>query len=547
MKEDMMSNFGVINWAVLLIYFAAMMFLGARVGKENTNTESYFLGSRKIPWWAIGLSVMATQCSAVSFIGMPGWGYTSGLMRLTYTFQFPLVMVILMTTFVPFFYNTKVVSIYEYLEKRFGPKSRSIMAFIFLLSRGLQTAVVMYGPALALSLIIGADPKIAIAIMGIFSIIYTIFGGIAAVIWTDVVQMFVIWLGVILAILIPVFSVDGGLSSIVGNAAANGMFTGLDFSFSLNNSYSFWGGLLGSGFLYVTYLGTDQSQVQRVLTAKSVRETKLSLSLAGFVVPIQTLLFLLSGICLFTAFGGQVFENSDYVMLTFITQYLPAGLAGLVTAGVFAAGMSSVDSALNSLATVTVNDFYKKWKPEASDEDCLKVSRYMTLFWGIFATAAAFFLGGLGTVLDIINVIGPMFYPCMLSAFTLAVFCKKGNEKGCIAAVLTGLAADLYMFLFTDIGSLWWNFIGFVIAFAVGYLVSAVTNKEEKTRASEEFRYETATGSDLTISNVVKLAVAGKIEEKDADGYYVVPGKVDRIGYALIAFFVIQCVLLALI
>lgn len=542
-----MSNFGIINWIVLLVYFGAMLYLGTRVGKANTNTESYFLGSRKIPWWAIGISVMATQCSAVSFIGMPGWGYTSGLTRLTYTFQFPLVMVILMTTFVPFFYNTKVVSIYEYLEKRFGPKSRGIMAFIFLLSRGLQTAVVMYGPALALSMITGADPKAAIAIMGIFSIVYTIFGGIAAVIWTDVVQMFVIWLGVILAILIPVFTVDGGLSGILGNAAANGMFTGLDFSFSLDNSYSFWGGLLGSGFLYLTYLGTDQSQVQRVLTAKSVRETKLSLSLAGFVVPVQTLMFLFSGICLFTAFGGQTFENSDYVMLTFITKYLPAGLAGLVTAGVFAAGMSSVDSALNSLATVTVNDFYKKWKPEATDEDCLKVSRYMTLFWGIFATAAAFFLGGLGTVLDIINVIGPMFYPCMLSAFTLAVFCKKGNEKGCIAAVLTGLVVDLYMFLFTSIGSLWWNFIGFVIAFAVGYAVSLLTNKEEKLADLSEFSYETATGSGLTISNVVKLAVAGKIEEKDESGYYVIPGKVDKIGYGLIAFFVIQCIVLALI
>lgn len=541
-----MSNFGIVNWIVLLVYFGAMLYLGTRVGKTNTNTESYFLGSRKIPWWAIGISVMATQCSAVSFIGMPGWGYTSGLTRLTYTFQFPLVMVILMTTFVPFFYNTKVVSIYEYLEKRFGPKSRSIMAFIFLLSRGLQTAVVMYGPALALSLITGADPKIAIAIMGIFSIVYTIFGGIAAVIWTDVVQMFVIWLGIILAILIPVFTVDGGLPGIMGNAASNGMFTGLDFTFSLDNSYSFWGGLLGSGFLYLTYLGTDQSQVQRVLTAKSVRETKLSLSLAGFVVPIQTLLFLFSGICLFTAFGGQAFENSDYVMLTFITKYLPAGLAGLVTAGVFAAGMSSVDSALNSLATVTVNDFYKKWKPEATDADCLKASRYMTLFWGIFATVAAFFLGGLGTVLDIINVIGPMFYPCMLSAFTLAVFCKKGNEKGCIAAVLAGLAADLYMFLFTSIGSLWWNFIGFVIAFAVGYAVSILTKEEEQAETSE-FSYETSTGSGLTISNVVKLAVAGKIEEKDESGYYVVPGKVDKIGYGLIAFFVIQCVLLMLI
>ena len=542
-----MSNFGVINWIVLLVYFVAMMILGTQVGKSSSNTESYFLGSRKIPWWAIGLSVMATQCSAVSFIGMPGWGYTSGLQRLTFTFQFPLVMVILMTTFVPFFYNTKVVSIYEYLEKRFGSRSRTLMALIFLLSRGLQTAVVMYGPALALSMITGADPKIAILIMGVFAIAYTVFGGIAAVIWTDVVQMFVIWIGVILAIAIPIATAHGGLGTIMANAASNNLLQGLDFKLGLDNPYSFWGGLLGSGFLYLTYLGTDQSQVQRVLTAKSIRETKLSLSLAGFIVPIQTLAFLFSGICLFTTYGGKTFDNSDYVMLTFITKHLPVGIAGLVTAGVFAAGMSSVDSALNSLATVSINDFYKKWKPDATDDQCLKVSRIMTLFWGVFATLFALVLGGLGSVLDLINVIGPMFYPCMLSAFTLAVFCKKGNEKGCIAAIITGLVVDLYMFLRTDIGSLWWNFFGFLIAFAVGYIVSIITNKDTEVTAAKEFSYETATGNQLTISNVVKLAVAGKIEEKDEDGYYVVPGKLDKIGYALIAFFVIQCLVLALI
>ena len=542
-----MSNFGVINWIVLLVYFVAMMILGTQVGKSNSNTESYFLGSRKIPWWAIGLSVMATQCSAVSFIGMPGWGYTSGLQRLTFTFQFPLVMVILMTTFVPFFYNTKVVSIYEYLEKRFGSKSRTLMALIFLLSRGLQTAVVMYGPALALSMITGADPKIAILIMGVFAIAYTVFGGIAAVIWTDVAQMFVIWIGVILAIAIPIATAHGGIGEIMSNAASNNLLQGLDFKLGLDNPYSFWGGLLGSGFLYLTYLGTDQSQVQRVLTAKSIRETKLSLSLAGFIVPIQTLAFLFSGICLFTTYGGKTFDNSDYVMLTFITKHLPVGIAGLVTAGVFAAGMSSVDSALNSLATVSINDFYKKWKPDATDDQCLKVSRIMTLFWGVFATLFALVLGGLGSVLDLINVIGPMFYPCMLSAFTLAVFCKKGNEKGCIAAIITGLVVDLYMFLRTDIGSLWWNFFGFLIAFAVGYIVSIITNKDTEAVVAKEFSYETATGNQLTISNVVKLAVAGKIEEKDEDGYYVVPGKLDKIGYALIAFFVIQCLVLALI
>ena len=257
---------------------------------------------------------------------------------------------------------------------------------------------------------------------------------------------------------------------------------------------------------------------------------------------------MIAGICLFSVFGGKAFENSDYVMLTFITQYLPAGVAGLVTAGVFAAGMSSVDSALNSLATVTVNDFYKKRHPEASDQKCLKISKYITLFWGVFATIFALLLGGLGTVLDIINIIGPMFYPCMLSAFTLAVFCKKGNQKGCIAAIITGLLVDLGMFLFTDIGSLWWNFFGFLVAFVVGYAVSILTNRETVQRTeSEYFSYETATGSQLTINNVVKLAVAGKIQEKDEDGYYVVPGKLDKIGYVLIAFFIVQCLVLALI
>lgn len=540
----MEGSFGAFNWVVLGVYFVAMLYLGSRLGKDNNTTSDYFLGSRKIPWWAIGLSVMATQCSAVSFIGMPGWGYVDGLRRITFTFQFPLVMAFLIITFVPFFYNTKVVSVYEYLEKRFGPKARVLMAFIFLLSRGLQTAVVLFAPALALSAITGLDPKVTIIIMGAFSIAYTVLGGIAAVIWTDVAQMFVIWAGVLLAIFIPVFTVDGGFGAILSAASAQNLFVPLNYG-SIDQ-FSFWGGILGSGFLYITYIGTDQSQIQRVLTAKSLRETKLSLSLAGFLVPFQTFLFLLAGICLFSAFGGEKFANSDQVMLKFITNYLPAGIAGLVTAGVFAAGMSSVDSALNSLATVTVNDFYLKLNPGAPDAKCLSVSRYATIFWGIFTTIFAMFMGGLGDVLNIINIIGPLFYPCFLSAFVLAVFCKRGNEKGCLAAIVAGLLFDLYMFRFTSIGSLWWCFIGFVVAFAVGYIVSLVTAKEETRAAAGDFSYENATGNQLTIHSVMQMAIQGKIKERDEHGYYVVPGKMDKFGYALIIFFVVQCVLLSL-
>ena len=542
-----MAEFGLINWIVLIVYFFGMLYIGVIYGKGNKTTEDYFLGSRQIPWWAIGLSVMATQCSAVSFIGIPGWGYASGLDRITYTFQFPIVVAILMVTFIPFFYNTKVVSVYEYLEKRFGAKSRLLLAAIFLLSRGFQTAVVLFAPALALAIITGTNPNTAILMMGVFTLIYTYVGGMNAVIWTDVIQMFIIWLGIALSILVPIFTVDGGFSHIIENGISNNLFNGLDYSLGISNSYTFWGGILGSGFLYLTYLGTDQSQVQRVLSAKSIRETKLSLSLAGFIVPIQTFLFLFAGICLFSAYNGKSFENSDYVMLTFITQTLPVGIAGLVTAGVFVAGMSSVASALNSLATVTVNDFYKKIYPEASDTKCLKVSKYMTLFWGVFSTLFALCLGGLGTVLDIINILGPLFHPCMLSTYVLAVFCKKGNEKGCIAAVLSGLAIDLYMFLFTSVGSLWWCFIGFVFAFAVGYIVSIITNKDPEVDPAKEFSFETAVGSELTINNVVRLAMEKKIAEKDSSGYYVVPGKMDKIGYVLIAFFVVQCVILTVI
>lgn len=543
-----MGSFGMVNWIVLAVYFGAMLYLGSRAGKTNNSTEDYFLGGRKIPWWAIGLSVMATQCSAVSFIGMPGWGYTSGLKRLTYTFQFPIVMAILMTTFVPFFYNTKVVSVYEYLEKRFGPKSRSLLAGIFLLSRGLQTAVVLFAPALALSMITGLNTKTAIILMGVIAIIYTFFGGISAVIWTDVVQMFIIWTGVLLAIFIPAIR-EGGFGTILQNAAGHNMLSKLNFSFSLKDSYTFWGGLLGSGFLYLTYIGTDQSQIQRVLTAKNIRESKLSLAFAGFIVPVQTFLFLFGGICLYTLMQGKKFDNSDYVMLTFISKYLPAGIAGLITAGVFAAGMSSLDSALNSLATVSVNDFYKKINPKADDAKCLKMSRLMTLFWGVFATVIAMFLGNLGGVLDIINTIGPLFYPCMLSAFVLAVFCKRGNEKGCISAVIAGLAFDLFLFLGTNVGSLWWNFFGFLVAFTVGYIVSILTSKHDKTAGgtNDEFSFETATGSKLTIGYITQLAAAGKIAEKDSEGYYVIPGKIDRISYVLIAFFIVQCILLVLI
>lgn len=545
-----MSKFGIINWAVLVFYFIFMIWFGIHVGKKNSDTNEYFMGGRRIPWWAIGFSVIATQTSAVSFIGMPGWGYTSGLSRITFTIAFPLVAIILMMTVVPFFYNTRVVSIYEYLEKRFGRKSRVIGAFMFLISRGLTTGLVLYAPALALSVITGMDRTVAITIMSIIAIVYTLFGGIAAVVWTDVIQMVIVWIGVILAILIPINTIDGGIGAIIGNAVSNNFFEGFQFSLDLTNSFSFWGGLLGAGFLFLAYLGTDQSQIQRVLTAKSTRESKMSIAVAGFVVPIQTFLFLIAGICLFSLFGGKSFEKSDLVMLTFIAEYLPVGIGGLVTAGIFAAGMSSVDSALNSLATVSVRDFYVMYfNKNATDEQCLKMSRVFTLFWGIFAMGFAYVAGNLGNLLDVSNILGPLFYGAILGGFSLAILTKKGNEIGCIAAMLTGLISGVFLAYNTNIGSLWWSFISTVLAFAVGYIVSLLTsNKKQEVLSSEKvFDYSKATGSALCIQTQLELAIQGKIKEKDEDGYYIIPGKLDKISIVLFIYFIIQIILLLML
>jgi len=272
-----MDTFGVVNWIILIVYMGGMVYLGVYLGKKNTSSDEYFLGGRNIAWWAIGISVMATQASAVSFIGMPGWGYTGGLDRIAYTFAIPISMAVLMITVVPFFYNTKVVSIYEYFERRFGKKSRVISAFMFLVSRGLQTGVVLYAPALALSIITGLSSNMAIALMGIIAIVYTLFGGISAVVYSDVIQMFIIWIGVVLAIIIPVTTVDGGMAQIIQTGINQDFFQSFSFSFDLSESYSFWGGYLEQDSYGLLTLVQTKVKFKEFLQQSLLRKVKYRL------------------------------------------------------------------------------------------------------------------------------------------------------------------------------------------------------------------------------------------------------------------------------
>jgi SSS family transporter len=538
-----MSSFTTIDFIVLIVYVVGIAIFGAFFGKNQKTTKDYFLGGRNIPWWAIGLSVMATQASAITFIGAPGWGYSGGLERMNTFINVPLVMAFLMVTIVPFFYRTEVYTAYEYLEKRFDTKTRSLTAGLFLVARGLATGVVLYAPALVLSVVTGWDVNITIILMAIIAVAYTVLGGISAVIWTDVVQMFVLWLGAGLAIFTIIGQVPGGFSGALALGSDAGLLQSLDFSFDLSAEYSIWAGVIGGFFMHAAYFGTDQSQIQRVLTSKSLKESKMSLIISGLFMFPQMLLFLFIGILLFAFYanvGDPNVENLNELFPLFVVEYLPVGISGLIIAGVFAAAMSSLDSALNSLSAVSVRDFYAKFfKKNASESHYLKASRWATVFWGIYATIFAFFAGNLGPVIETVNKIGSYFYGALLGVFVLAIFFKRANGTGAFAGVIAGMASVWAVTTFASISWLYNNVVGAVVAIAVGYAVSLLFKAPEK----EKLDGLVFQAKEEEVQHVLadRQRSAESIEEAEGEK------QMKKWPYIMIAYFFVTLVILYLI
>src|SRR5688500_4183902 len=544
-----------LNWAIVVAYLAYVIYDGVRRSRDTKTIEGYFLASRSLPWWAVGLSVMATQLSAITMIGTTGQGATDGMRFIQFYFGLPIAMVILGVTLVPFLHGARVYTAYEYLEQRFDAKTRSLTAFLFRLSRGMSCGTIIAAPGVVFSAVFGWSMPLSVAMMGIPTVIYTMIGGVQAVTWVDVKQMFLIVAALLAIVVVLLVQIPVGPTEALTIAGAAGRMQAFDFSFDLSNTYTFWSGIIGGTFLMLSYFGTDQSQVQRYLTARSVPEARSSLLMSAYwKIPLQALI-LLVGVLVFvfylfqrppllfnpvheravqaqagaqytalqTRFAqefdartaaartlanaddattagakaalraseatvsatraealalaesvtGQSPRDVNYIIPRFVIDFLPVGLLGLFIAGVLAAAMSSIAAELNSLATATVIDFYRRYvRPEGEDAHYLKVSRIATAFWGLFACIIALFAANLGSLIEVVNRFGSFFYGSILGVFLLAMI-PRARARGAFAGLLAGMGTVAAVSIgLPEVSFLWHNVIGAVTVVVVGLAAS---------------------------------------------------------------------------
>ena len=472
-----------LDWFIIIVYLCAMIGLSIYLGRSQSNEEDYFVGGRKLSWWAVGISTMATQTSAISFISIPAFVALKeggGLTWLQYELAVPLAIIMVMVFLIPFFRKLKLVSVYEYLEWRFNSSVRYLVSGIFLVSRGLGTGVGVYASGIVLAVCLGIPLWLTILIIGVVTVIYDTIGGITAVVYSDVIQMVVLICGIIVCIVYAA-GIVGGLDDVwisfpEARRIAIDPSTGLK---GTGGSVPFWAFLFGGIFLYTSYYGTDQSQVQRELSAATTADTKKSLLLNGFARFPLTALYVLLGMVMLAVFQNSPeliervpYNKPDYLVPQFILLYLPQGLRALIFASLLSAAMSSLDSSLNSLSASTVHDFIA---PRLKKKDrLLLISKLTTVSWGILITGFAFLVGSISeTVIESINKIGSAFFGPILAAFIVGVLSRKATARSISAGILAGVGFNLFLWLTSNgVYWMWWNMTGFLVAAGVSYIIS---------------------------------------------------------------------------
>lgn len=500
-------GFSAIDYLVLLFYLAGITIFGVRFRRSQRTVKDYFLGDKNTSWIVISLSIVATETSTLTLIGVPALAYTNyakpeqggNFTYLQVVLGYMLGRVLISLLFIPAYFRGNLLTAYELLKNRFGVQAKNFAASLFLVMRALAEGVRVFAASLVLSAVLGASlpglPHLwlwSIIIVGLLTLIYTFEGGIAAVIWTDLIQLVIYIGGSLLAAYELLHLVPGGWQAIAAEASAAGKFQFVSFKFDLSVPFTFWAGLLGGTFLTMASHGTDQLLVQRLLTCRNKRESQKALVLSGFVVFVQFALFLTIGVMLFAYYKFFPLQtklaSNDEIFPTFIVQRLPHGISGLVIAAIFAAAMSNLSGSLNSLSSSTVIDFYKPLvKPHATDEDLLKLSRWLTAGWGLVLICIAILARSWGSVFTTGLTIASLVYGPMLGAFLLGVLTKRANQIGVMCGMALSLASMLIIKIqfAAAIAWTWYVLIGTAICFAFGYAVSLLKGASVPAVADE--------------------------------------------------------------
>jgi Na+/proline symporter len=568
----------LFDWIVLIVTLLFIVIYGAWKTKGSRNVQDYILGSNETPWHTVGLSVMATQASAITFLSTPGQAYHDGMGFLQFYFGLPIAMVVICVTFIPIYHKYKIFTAYEYLEKRFDLRTRSLAAILFLVQRGLGTGLTIYAPSIILSALLGWNLTIMNSIIGVLVIIYTFSGGTKAVNVTQKQQMFVIISGMFSTFFLILYYLPNDMTfdNALHIAGANDKMNIVDFSFNPEEKYTFWSGITGGFFLALAYFGTDQSQVGRYLSGKSVRESQMGLIMNGLLkVPMQFLI-LLTGVLVFVFFQfnpvplnfnpnnkitienspykkeyhalekkltalsedkkvinllyidqlNQDYDNpilrkeligisgkekdlrdkakeiilkadknsetndKDYVFFHFILNYLPKGLIGLLLAVIISAAMSSTASGLNALASTTAIDIYKRnLKSEKDEKHYVKATQFFTLFWGIIAILFASIGTLFENLIQLVNIIGSLFYGTVLGIFLVGFYSKSVQAKAVFCSAILSQITIFIIYYFTififdsgqeKLGYLWLNFIGASLTIILSIIIQFGWYRKEK-------------------------------------------------------------------
>lgn len=470
-----------LDLAIIALYLAGITLFGLRFRKRQRSLRDYFLADRNIPWWAISLSIVAAETSTLTIISIPGLAYDTNFGFLQVVLGYVVGRIIISFVLLPQYFRGELYTAYELIEKRFGGKLRSLTAGLFLVTRAGAEGVRVYAVSIVVAIALGTGEITSIAIITVLTLIYTFEGGLAAVIWTDVVQTFIYIGGTLVGVFTILHLVPGGWTAIQHLAANAGKFQMFDFSLNFWKPYTFWAGLIGGTFLTTASHGTDQLIVQRLLAAKSQRQSVAALLSSAVIIFFQFALFLFVGVMLFAFYRvpSATFGKADRIYPAFIVSHIPHGISGLLIAAILAAAMSNLSAALNALSSSSVMDFWLRRKAHANassdDRSRMRLSRISTFFWAlVLFTLAILSLREVGHVVEVGLQIASIAYGALLGVFLLGVLTRRANQSGAMLGMLCGFVTELYLWLGTPVPWTWWVAIGTTVTFAVGYTFSCI-------------------------------------------------------------------------